>query len=39
MKESMERELILKMDDSLPRWIAVGRLLLVDKILYEELGR
>lgn len=37
-EKSMARELILKMDDSMPRWIAVGQLLLIDKILYEELA-
>jgi hypothetical protein len=35
----MARELVLKMDDSLPRWIAVGQLLLIHKVLYEEFGR
>ena len=36
---SMAKQLIMKMDDSMPRWIALGQMLLVDKILYQELGR
>lgn len=36
---SVARRLILKMDDSLPRWIALGQLLLIHKVLYEEFGR
>jgi hypothetical protein len=35
---SLARELILMMDDSLPRWIAVGQLLLISKILYNGLA-
>jgi hypothetical protein len=35
---SLARKLILMMDDSLPRWIAVGQLLLISKILYNGLA-
>ena len=38
-ERSTAKELILKMDNSLPRWIAVGQLLLIHKVLYEEYGR
>ena len=32
------RELILEMDDSMPRWMAVGQLLVIDKILRDDLN-
>ena len=31
---NMARQMILKMDDFLPRWIALGQLLLINKFLY-----
>jgi hypothetical protein len=32
------RELILEMHDSMPRWMAVGQLLVIDKILRDDLN-
>ena len=31
------RELILEMDDSMPRWMAGGQLLVINKILHDDL--
>jgi len=33
---SRARELILAMADSMPRWVALGQLLLIDKVLNDD---
>jgi len=37
-ERSLARELILEMDDSMPRWMALGQLLTIDRILCKDLA-
>ena len=38
-ERSLARALILEMDDSVPRWMALGQLLIIDKILHRDLAQ
>ena len=38
-ERSLARALILEMDDSVPRWMALGQLLVIDKILCRDLAQ